>query len=93
MESCKRPVTFNVTKTVENYKNVIILKFNQEVKFSSNNLSSILKIRLKMSRRMMADVTLADMINSGIPFTYEILPDGTVKIVLDLDTTLTNPVF
>lgn len=70
VESCRMPVTFNVTKTVENYKNVIILKFNQEVKFSSNNLSSILKIRLKMSRRMMADVTLADMINSGIPFTY-----------------------
>lgn len=33
------------------------------------------------------------MINSGIPFNYEILPDGTIKIVLDLTTTLTNPTF
>lgn len=58
IESCNKPVTFNVTNTVENYKNVIILKFNQDVKFSGS-LNSILKIKLKMSRRMMADVSLA----------------------------------
>jgi len=36
---------------------------------------------------------LAALINTGIPFTYSILPDGSFKIILDLNTTLTDPTF
>jgi len=91
IESCSQPVTFTTTSTVENYQNVIILTFNQPVKLSGD-LNNILNIRLKVSsRRVLQD--LADLINTGIPFTYTVLPDGSYKIVLQLNTTLTNPTF
>lgn len=91
IESCNNPVTYNVTTTVENYKNVVILKFNQEVKFS-DDLTKILRIKLKVNnKRLLQD--LADLINTGIPFTYTQLPDGSIKIVLILNTTLTDPTF
>lgn len=90
IESCQKPVTFTTTPTVENYKNVIIMKFNQKV-ILSDNLTNILRIKLKIKKRMMVD--LATMINEGIPFSYQLLPDGTIKIILDIDQTLTEPTF
>jgi hypothetical protein len=64
--------------------------FNQQVKLS-DILTNILRIKLQVTKRMLDDNNLANMINTGIPFTYSILPDGTIKIILDL--TLTNPTF
>lgn len=66
------------------------MKFNQKV-ILSDNLTNILRIKLKIKKRMMVD--LATMINEGIPFSYQLLPDGTIKIILDIDQTLTEPTF
>lgn len=66
------------------------MKFNQKV-ILSDDLTNILKIKLKIQKRMMVD--LATMINDGIPFTYQLLPDGTIKIILDINQTLTQPTF
>lgn len=90
IESCSQPVSFTVKTTVENYKNVVIIKFNQIIRLS-DDLTKILRIKLKINKRLMQD--LAALINTGIPFTYSILPDGSFKIILDLNTTLTDPTF
>lgn len=84
-------MTYTTTTTVENYKNVVILKFNQPVKLS-DDLMKILNIKLKLKSRLLQQ-DLAQLINTGIPFTYSVLPDGSYKIILDLNTTLTDPTF
>lgn len=33
------------------------------------------------------------MINGGLPYTATVMPDGTIKIVLDPSVSLTNPSF
>lgn len=38
-------------------------------------------------------LSLSDLINSGVTYTYTILSDGTIKLYLNLDTDLINPVF
>lgn len=38
-------------------------------------------------------MSVADLINNGISYTYTILSDGTIKLYLILDTDLNNPNF
>jgi hypothetical protein len=37
--------------------------------------------------------TYSNLVNSGVPYTATVLPDGTIKIVLDPSVSLTNPSF
>lgn len=48
-------------------------------------------VKLILSRRLVASI--ADYVNNGIPFIYEILADGTIKIYLSVDMTLVSPKF
>lgn len=66
------------------------LVFNQNVTISKN-LSEIMDIKLVLSRRLFA--TIADYVNNGIPYTYEIMADGRIKIYLSIDMTLLTPKF
>jgi hypothetical protein len=43
-----------------------------------------------MTRRLL---DLASLINNGISYTYEILPDGTIKLYLIIQQSLSNPQF
>jgi hypothetical protein len=38
-------------------------------------------------------MSVADLINNGISYTYTILSDGTIKLYLILNTDLNNPNF
>jgi hypothetical protein len=66
------------------------LKFNQRVNITKS-LSEIMDVKLVLSRRLVASI--ADYVNNGIPFTYQILADGTIKIFLNVDMTLVTPKF
>lgn len=66
------------------------INFNQNVTLLKP-ADTIMDIKLSLSRRVLA--TLADYINSGIPFTYTILANGTIRAVLSVDITLLDPKF
>lgn len=81
---------FTTNVVIEDYKYVMYISFNQNVTLLKP-VDTIMDIKLSLTRRAMA--TLADYINSGIPFTYSILPNGTIRAVLSIDITLLNPKF
>lgn len=45
---------------------------------------------MQLSRRLLS---LADLINNGISYTYQIMGDGTIKLTLIIDQSLSNPKF
>lgn len=48
-------------------------------------------MQLQVTRRLLT--SLADLINSGVSYTYTILSDGTIKLYLNIPVDLVNPVF
>ncbi len=72
---------------VENFVYVLYLKFNQGVDIKKQ-IEDIIRVKLKV-RRLMQAVT--DMINNGISYTYEILPDQRIKLFLIIQSNLVNP--
>lgn len=68
---------------------MIYLQFNQDVKIQGDP-SSFISLNLKVNRRLQSYST---MMNNGLPYTATIMPDGTIKIVLDPSVTLVNPSF
>jgi|JI6StandDraft_1071083.scaffolds.fasta_scaffold00915_15 hypothetical protein len=87
--SCVVPVNFTSALAVEDYKYVMYITFNQEVVFSKS-IDVLMDIKLVLSRLL---ATIADYVNSGIPFTFTILPNGTIRAVLSVDMTLLSPKF
>lgn len=63
---CSQPLNFTTAVSVENYKYVVSVKFNQNVDISKQ-ISDILKVQLKLTRRLLDAATL---INDGVPYTY-----------------------
>lgn len=45
----------------------------------TKSVADITKVEMKLVRRLLS---LADLINNGVPFTYKILSDGTIKLYL-----------
>lgn len=88
---CAVPLNFSTSVSVENYKYVVSVKFNHDVSIQKQ-ISDILKVELKLSRRLLAG-SLADLINNGVSFSYVIMSDGTIKLYLDLQADLNNPIF
>jgi hypothetical protein len=72
---------------IENFVYVLYLKFNQGVDIKKQ-IEDIIKVRLKVRRLLQAT---ADMINNGISYTYEILPDQTIKLFLIIQANLVSP--
>lgn len=87
---CDDPLTFTTETSIENYQYVVRIKFNHEVSIAKQ-IEEIMQIKLQITRRMLDAVT--DLINSGVPYTYEILSDGTIKVYLLIETSLNDPVF
>lgn len=87
MASCVNPLTFKTTTTVEDYQQVIIIKFNQDAKVNSDP-TNFIKVNLKMNRRRLADVP--SLINNGVGFKPVVLADGTIKLYLDPGISLEN---
>lgn len=54
------------------------------------SLDQLLDIKLSLTRML---ATLADYVNSGIPFEYTVLPNGTIRVALKVDITLVSPKF
>lgn len=52
VSTCSNPLSFNTSVTTEDYRQVVILRFNQDVSISGD-LSSLVNINLKMSRRLL----------------------------------------
>ena len=88
--SCSSPLTFNVTTTTENYQNVVYIQFNQAT-IIKGDPTQFISLNLKVSRRL--DTSYSSMVNNGMPFTAEIMPDGSIKLILDPGVSLTNPSF
>jgi hypothetical protein len=87
VSSCSSPLTFTVTTTTENYQTVIIMKFNQPAVVNGDP-SQYLSLNLKPTRLLQSSI-----VNNGIQFTTQVMPDGTIKLVLAPGITLTNPSF
>jgi hypothetical protein len=81
------------------------MQFNQNVSIEKQ-LADILKINLKVNRRLLANKdgewigeekrllqVIGTLINNGVPYTYEILSNGTIKIYLQINANLINPTF
>lgn len=79
VESCNTPLNFNVSTTVQDYQQVVVIKFNQRVKVNDTNLKTVLKLKLKVQRRLL---DFSSLINSGVDYEYEILEDGTIRLIL-----------
>lgn len=88
--ACVLPVNFTTSLTIEDYKYIMYVTFNQPVTFN-RSVDQIMNIKLVLSRRRLA--TIADYVNSGIPFDFTIMPDGTIRAVLKVDLTLLSPKF
>lgn len=86
MPSCTKPLTFDTTTVVENYQQVIIIKFNQQA-IVKGKPEDFININLKMSR-LLADVS--NIVNNGLSFKAVVLPDGTIKLYLDPGMSLNN---
>jgi hypothetical protein len=72
---------------IENFVYVLYLKFNQGVDIKKQ-IEDVIKVKLKVRRLMQATT---DMINNGISYTYEILPDQTIKLFLIIQANLVSP--
>ncbi len=72
---------------IENFVYVLYLKFNQGVDIKKQ-IEDVIKVRLKVRRLLQATT---DMINNGISYTYEILPDQTIKLFLIIQANLVSP--
>jgi hypothetical protein len=89
VSSCSQPLTFETKTTTENYQSVIYIKFNQEVKVEGDP-TQFISLNLKVTRLMQG---YSEMINGGLPYSAQVMPDGTIKITLDPSVSLTNPSF
>lgn len=87
--SCSKPLTFETVTRTENYQSVIYLKFNQDVKVNGDP-SSFISLNLNVNRRLQS---YSSLVNNGLPYTAQVMPDGTIKIVLDPSVTIKNPSF
>jgi hypothetical protein len=92
--ACSTPLSFSTTFSTQNYQPVITLQFNQNVSMSKN-LSEILQINLKVTRRLEQDrlLQVGSIVNNGITYTYEILSNGTIKLYPQIGTSLLSPTF
>ena len=63
------------------------MKFNQNAIIKSDP-SKFINVNLKMSRRRLEDVS--NLINNGVGFTSQVLPDGTIKLYLNPGVSLDN---
>ena len=86
-EFCAKPLTFTTRMAIENFVYVLYLKFNQGVDIKKQ-IEDVIKVKLKVRRLLQAT---ADMINNGISYTYEILPDQTIKLFLIIQANLVSP--
>lgn len=48
----------------------------------------MLDVKLKLSRRFVQDIS--SLVNEGVSFTYQVLPDGTIKLYLSPGISLDN---
>jgi hypothetical protein len=87
--ACRYPVNFTTSFVIEDYNYVMYVTFNQPVVFNKS-IDQIMDIKLALSRLL---ATIADYVNTGIPFTYTVLSNGTIRAVLNIDMTLINPKF
>lgn len=87
--SCSKPLTFETVTKTENFQSVIYLKFNQDVKVNGDP-SQFISLNLNVNRLLQS---YSSMVNNGIPYTAQVMPDGTIKIILDPSVSLTNPSF
>lgn len=51
-----------------------------------------MNIKLIVSRRMLQS-TISDMVNNGLSYTAVVMPDGTIKLYLDMDVSLNGAQF
>ena len=87
--ACSAPLEFTTKVYIENFTYVINVTFNQIVTYG-RSLEEILKVNLKLQRRLLA---VDDLVNNGVPFRFEILSDGTIKLYLEITDNLVDPVF
>lgn len=83
---CAKPLTFTTTTTVENYQQVIIIKFNQNTKVLGDP-TQFINVNLQMTRRLL---DVSNIVNNGISFKAVVMPDGTIKLYLDPGVSLNN---
>lgn len=72
---------------MEQYQQVIVIKFNQQTNIKSNP-ENFINVNLQMQRRRLADVP--SLINKGLGFKAVVLSDGTIKLYLDPGISLDN---
>ena len=87
VESCSEPLTFETSSVTEDYRTVVVVKFNKKVNVTGDP-KNYLRIKLKVSRRLASE--MADLINDGVEYDAVILPDGTIKLYLNPGMSVEN---
>lgn len=87
VSACSNPLKFTVKSTSENFQNVVYIQFNQLAKITGDP-TSFITINLRPARLLQAG-----LINGGLQFTSTVMPDGTIRLVLNPGITLNNPSF
>ena len=80
IESCSEPLTFQTESVTENYRTVVVVKFNKKVNVKGKP-KNFVKIKLKVKRRLATE--MSDLINDGVDYDAVVLPDGTIKLYLN----------
>lgn len=75
---------------------MVYIQFNQAAiingdptKFISLNL----KVTRRLQERALQDSSYSSLVNGGLPFTAQVMADGTIKIILSPGVSITNPSF
>jgi hypothetical protein len=103
--ACTNPLSFSTSFSTQNFKPVITLQFNQNIT-TTKDISEILKINVNPTRRLEEEeysdknewmrqrqLAVGTIVNNGITYSYEILPNGTILLYPEVGTSLISPTF